>query len=174
MQALKWRGARWAQEIDLTLPPELDRRRKPDLEAAREASRIHGRLLADVHSAGYNFRRNGRSSNGCSPKSDGSRLASRPRPHSSIPWTSHLRVSVEQRKEIANYSLMGTSQRATARMLGVDETTVRRDLGTKTAAKAAKGTTDAAETNPLPSLNAANAAALVSRLRRPNQARKTA
>ena len=46
-----------SQGIDLTLPPELDRRKKPDLEAAREASRIHGRLLADVHSAGYNFER---------------------------------------------------------------------------------------------------------------------
>ena len=150
-----------SQGIDLTLPPELDRRKKPDLEAAREASRIHGRLLADVHIAGYNFER---------AMGEFIWLLSEERWKevgfetktafvNSIDF-SHLRVSVDQRKEVAKLLTdEGVSQRATARMLGVDETTVRRDLGTKTAAKAAKGTTDAAETNPLPSLNAANAAA---------------
>jgi len=50
------------------------------------------------------------------------------------------------------------SQRSTAKMLGVDETTVRRDLGTKAAANAALTPETTAETQELETEGAANAA----------------
>ena len=62
---------------------------------------------------------------------------------------SHLRVSVEQRKEIAKLLIdEGASQRSTARMLGVDVSTVRGELGKRRAVYSAKASGEAAKSQP--------------------------
>ena len=102
---------------------------------------VHGRLLEAVHISGYSFER------ACSElewlldedrwKQIGSGFSDINAFLSTIDL-SEFRIAIDQRKKLAKrLKDIEASQRATAKMLGVDETTVRRDLGHKSAANAA-------------------------------------
>lgn len=94
---------------------------------------VHGRLLESIHLAGYTFER------ACSELAwllDEDRWRAVGQGFDDINAflatvdLSQLRHSLEQRKEIARrLAALQASQRATARMLGVGEQTVARDLG---------------------------------------------
>jgi N6-adenosine-specific RNA methylase IME4 len=120
---------------------------------------VHGRLLEAVHISGYSFER------ACAELKwliqedrwkqlgyeDGAAFVA------TLNF-SEFKIALEQRKELARSLTAIASQRATAKLLGVDETTVRRDLGTRPAANAAPAERHPRETAVSESPSAANAA----------------
>lgn len=100
---------------------------------------VHGRLMEAVHVTGYTFER------ACSElewllEEDRWKLVGYSEIDDFMATVKFdgLKPVVERRKKIAKrLAELGAGQRATARMLGVDETTVRRDLEKRPAAQAA-------------------------------------
>ena len=118
---------------------------------AETPNTVHGRLLEAVHISGYSFER------ACSELEwllDEDRWKNIGHGYDDINAflttidLSEFRIAIDQRKKLAKrLKDIEASQRATAKVLGVDETTVRRDLGTKPAANAATAPAEAAENN---------------------------
>jgi N6-adenosine-specific RNA methylase IME4 len=123
---------------------------------------VHGRLLEAVHIAGYTFER---------AKDEFKWLLAYDRWRTvgsgfddidvfvaSIDW-SEFRIAVAERRDIAKLlETARATQRATARMLGVDESTVRADLGKRSAGNPAPMGDKAPETKALEADSAGNPA----------------
>jgi transposase-like protein len=120
---------------------------------------IHGQLIEAIHLSGYSFQRawaefkyllEDQRWKKCGFKNINEFVAS-------IPF-GDFRISIEERQEAARVCVeSGASQRSTAKALGVDETTVRRDLRDG-AANAAAGAEEPKENQPDENDSAANAA----------------
>lgn len=123
---------------------------------------VHGRLLEAAHISGYGFKR------ACDELSwllDEDRWSQVGGGHESIDTflatldLSEFKIAIEQRKPLARrLAGLRASQRAIGRAIGVDETTVRRDLGKRAADAAADESEAIVEAVPS-TLDAADAAA---------------